>query len=298
MKSIFIYNPNSGNGKILKYLTYIKKELESVYDVVDIYESKSAQDIEDTVKKASEIYDRIIFAGGDGTFNNVACGISSCDKRPPLGYIPVGTACDIAGNLGISKNVKKALKVIKEDYFVKHDVGMINDRYFMYVVCIGACTGTSYTTRQEAKKILGKFAYIKDGIDEFLNTPLKRVKIKCENGTVETTVPLLLIMNTYSVGGIPFNRNCKLNDGKFDIVLINNGTGKGRWNIISYFIRGLLRLKKTTNAISLEGNKIDVEVEDDLIWCVDGERGPKGHVSIKNLHNHLTIIAPSPKKKK
>ena len=296
MKSIFIYNPKSGNGKILKYISYIKKELEDIYEVVDIYESKSAQDIEEKVKESSEKYDRIIFAGGDGTFNNVACGLSSCDTRPPLGYIPVGTACDIARNLRIPRNIKKAVKVIKDDYFVKHDVGMINNRYFMYVVCIGACTSTSYTTKQETKKLLGRFAYIKDGLDEFLNTPLKRVKIKCENAIIETTVPLLLIMNTYSVGGIPFNRDCKLNDGKFDVVLINNGTGKGRLNIISYFINGLLRLGKTTRAISLESNSIDVEVENDLTWCVDGEKGPSGHVKIENLHNHLTIIAPKPKK--
>lgn len=296
MKSIFIYNPKSGKSKIINYLDYIKKELSNLYDKVDFYESKSAQDIIDVVKRASEDYDRIIFAGGDGTFNNVATGLSACRRRPPIGYIPVGTCCDIAGNLGIPKNVKKAVEIIKKDHLVSHDVGMINDSYFVYVVGIGACTGTPYTTRQDSKKILGKFAYIKDGLNEFLKTPLSNVKITYDGKVIEKVVPLLLIMNTYSVGGMKFNRDSNLNDGKFDVVMINNGSGKGRFNIIRYFIRGLLGFKKKINAITFSASELTVELDDNFVWVVDGEKGPEGSVRIKNLHNHLTIIAPNKEK--
>ena len=133
MKCLFIYNPKSGKGKILNYLSYIIDELSSVYENFDVYESKSAEDIIQTVKVSSAIYDVIVFSGGDGTFNNVACGIADCDVRPVLGYIPAGTGCDIARNLKIPRNIKKAIRIIKDGYTIHHDVGKINDSYFMYM---------------------------------------------------------------------------------------------------------------------------------------------------------------------
>lgn len=290
MKSIFIYNPKSGNSKIKKNLDIVVGSLKEIYETVDVHESKSAEDIVNVVIEASNKYDRIIFAGGDGTFNNVVSGLASCVKRPPLGYIPVGTCCDIAKNLGIPKKIKKALKIIKGDHIVHHDVGMINDKYFVYVVGIGACTGTSYTTKQKSKKLFGRIAYIKDGIGEFFKTPLSHVKLSCNGNTIEETVPLVLIMNTYSVGGIKFNRKCTLNDGLFDIVLVHNGVGKGRFNIIKFFLAGILGLRKKHSAVTMSAKEIHVEVEESLTWCVDGEEGPKGNVHIKNLHNHIQII--------
>ena len=45
MKAIFIYNPESGSGRIRRNISYIKKKLESKYSLVDIYESKSKEDL-------------------------------------------------------------------------------------------------------------------------------------------------------------------------------------------------------------------------------------------------------------
>ncbi len=297
MKCLFIYNPKSGRGKILKHLDYVVRELKKLYKNVDVYESKSSDDFIQNVRYASDKYDVIIFSGGDGTFNNVASGISRCEIRPILGYIPAGTACDIARNLKIPRNIKKALRVIKNGYTIKHDVGMINDDYFMYVIGIGACTGTSYTTKSTSKKFLGRLAYLKDGIDEFLHSPVNDVRIIIGNEVIEKRVPLLLILNTMSVGGIPFNRYCHLNDGLFDIVLINDGTNKGRFNILNYFLSGIFGVKNKKSAITYSASEFKVEVKENLNWCVDGEKGPVGNIIIKNLHEHLTIYAPKVKMK-
>ena len=52
MKCIFIYNPKSGRGKILKKLDYIVKTLYKKFDVVDVYESQSANDVMAKVKES------------------------------------------------------------------------------------------------------------------------------------------------------------------------------------------------------------------------------------------------------
>lgn len=295
-KCIFIYNPVSGKGKVLKHLEFIEKTLKKKYDEVVMYRSKSSKDIKITAYESCIKYDAIIFSGGDGTFNDVVCGVSKSGVRPPLGYIPLGTGNDNSRNLKIPRNVKGALKVILDGETISHDIGKINDSYFVYVVALGACTGTPYTTKQEAKKILGRLAYVQDGLNEFFSPNVKKVRIHANGNTIDTTVPLILIMNTVSVGGMPFNRYGHLNDGKFDIVLINNGAGHGRFNLVIFFILGLLGFRRgKKHSVSIQSDKFYIEVDNDSTWCVDGEEGPKGSITIENLHNHIKIFAPKRK---
>ena len=291
MKCYYVYNPKSGKGKIFKYLEYIINELNKIYDKVDVHESLSSNDIIECVKKASSKYDAIIFSGGDGTFNDVACGLATCSIRPILGYIPMGTGNDIARNLKISRNPKKALKIIRNQKYIYHDVGKINDQYFIYVAALGSGSSSSFTTDHETKKIFGKFAYVFEGVKEFFSPELINVKINYNDKVFEATTPLVLILNTKSIGGMLFNRYSKLNDGNFDILIVKNGLGKGRFNVIRVFLRGILGFKKRP-AIQIKSKEFEIKLENELIWTCDGNEGPKGNIKVVNLHNHLRIFTP------
>lgn len=297
MNCLFIYNPLSGKGKVKRKLDYIVNKLHKVYDTVDVYESTSGDNIKDIVKSVGSKYDSLIFSGGDGTFNHVCQGVCELDKKPILGFIPTGTANDNARNLKIPISIRGSLRVILGQKVISHDVGRVNgDTYFMYVCALGACTGTPYTTRQEAKKILGKLAYIQNGLDEFFSPIVNDVTIRCNGKSIKTKCPLLLVMNTITVGGIPFNRYGHLNDGLFDVVLVNDGYGHGRFNIIKFFIRGIFGFRRKRNAVYVKSKYIEVDTDDDLTWDIDGERGPKGNIKIECLEKYLKIYVPKRKK--
>lgn len=297
MKCIFVYNPNSGKGKLKNKIDYIKNELSKKFDVVDIHSTVSQEDTLETARKACGVYDALIFSGGDGTFNDIACGIAKEENRPILGYIPSGTVNDIARNLKIPKNLKKALKVITDGNYCYHDVGLINDRYFMYVACVGTFAAVSYRTKQKSKKVFGKLAYVFDGISDFVNPTLVDVKITDEDGKVyQGKTPLFLIVNSISVGGIPFNKNGHLNDGKFDIVIVKKYIGRGIIAIAKTLLIGIRRKTITKYYHLIRSGSFKIEVNDDIIWTLDGEKGMQGPVEIKNLHNHLRIFVPFNKK--
>lgn len=292
MKCIFIYNPNSGRGSILKKLDYIKKRLEEKYSEVVIYPTKSQADTKAIAKDSCERYDAIIFSGGDGTFNDIACGVSRSDIRPPLGYIPSGTVNDIARNLGISRRIKKALKTILDGHLIYHDVGKINNRFFLYVAAVGTFTGVSYRTKQKTKKIFGRLAYAFDGLKDVISPINSDIIVTTETETLQMKVPLLLVINSISVGGVPINRYGHLNDGLFDIVLVKKGVGNGLLNILKLFTFGIRIKKITKHFVCLKSSKFSIDVGDDVIWTIDGEAGPKGKVEIENIHNHLQIFVP------
>lgn len=292
MRCIFIYNPKSGRGKIISKIPLIKEKLSARFDEVVLYETKSQADTVKAARDACGKYDAIIFSGGDGTFNDITCGIASEATRPVLGYIPSGTVNDIARNLRIPRNIKRALDIIIEGDTVFHDVGRVNELYFMYVVGTGTFTGASYRTKHDMKKIFGKIAYAFDGLKDVINPTIQKIKIILSDKSIEFETPLVLALNSISVAGIPFNKEGHLNDGKFDIVVVKNGPYKGLFNIIRLFLLGLVRLRKKHSIYHFRASSFSIVTEGNPQWTVDGEAGPKGSIHIENLHNHLQIYIP------
>ncbi len=292
MNCIFIYNPNSGKGKIVKYLDYITKTLKSKFDEVTLYATKSGEDTRLQASLACGKYDVLVFSGGDGTVNDIITGISVNENRPILGYIPSGTVNDISKNLRISRNPKKAVRNIVDGDIINHDVGMINDNYFMYVSAVGTFTGVSYRTAQHLKRKFGKIAYAVDGLKDIVSPKIVDLKISANGHNYKLLVPLVLIMNTKSVGGIAFNKYGHLNDGYFDIVIVKNGVNRGLANIAKLMIFGIRRKSLHKHFIFIKASDFTVTVPDDVTWCIDGESGPKGEVHIKNLHHHIRFFVP------
>lgn len=297
MRCIVIYNPNSGRGNLLKKMPYVKETLETKYDEVVIYPTKSSLDTIEIAKKSCQEYDAIIFSGGDGTFNDVACGVSECENRPPLGYIPSGTVNDIARNLGIPRRLKHALDIILQANILYHDVGKINGRVFIYVAGFGTFTDVSYRTKQKTKKIFGRLAYAFDGLKDAIAPLSSKVTVVTEEKTLTMEVPLLLVVNSINVGGLPFNRYGHLNDGLFDIVLVRRGVGGGLLNILKLFTFGIGIKRITKHFVCLKSSHFTIDMEEKLCWTIDGEEGPRGKVEIVNLHNHLQIFVPAKRKR-
>ena len=87
MKCLFLYNPKSGKGKIIKKLDYIIKTLKQKFQTVDVHETTSANNLIEVVKEKSMQYDVIIFSGGDGTFNDVTCGVAALEKSVASNFL-------------------------------------------------------------------------------------------------------------------------------------------------------------------------------------------------------------------
>ncbi len=110
-----IINPSAANRKWKRrklLRRYLKKNLPG--QIFDSHENKTYT-IE-TAKKLSGDNDIIIVAGGDGTIADVIQGILASETRKDiaLGIIPLGSGNAFSKSLGIPKNVKKAVKLIKE----------------------------------------------------------------------------------------------------------------------------------------------------------------------------------------
>lgn len=244
-------------------------------------------------------FDMIVCSGGDGTLNEITTGYMSVskDERKPCGYIPAGTVNDFATSLGISKNINKCVDDIVTGMVFPYDIGEFNNRYFTYIAGFGAFTEVSYSTPQNFKNILGKAAYILEGIKHLPKIKNIDVTITADGEKTECSLIYGMICNTFSVGGLIKigEEDIALDDGKFEAVFV-----KSPKNPIEFqeTINDILMNKLNSDRfIYIRGNDFTIESESEIPWTLDGEFG--GNIKTAKITNHpraIKFIKPKVKK--
>ena len=300
VKCLFLYNPSSGRGKIARKLGYIEKTLKKRYSQVDIHATTSAEDLEEQARRASAEYDAIVFSGGDGTINHVLSAVEGSDV--PLGYLPGGTANDVARSLGIPRSVRGALKVITRGRIAGLDCMRINgERYAMYIAAAGAFTSATYETPQSTKRALGWIAYAIHALRKNMKLDVFPMHITCGERTVSTHGVLMFILNGRSVSRFLMNRHASMQDGVLELAIIKQAEKPGFFRKIGAFISIAslmvlgVKVKKRDIEI-LRGSRVSVETDERVVWDFDGEKGTEGNVLVEVLPRRVAFFVPKKKK--
>lgn len=293
-KTLVVVNQCSGKAKMRTELLNVVQILSQNGDLVTVYPTKERGDATDFVASLKpDEYDKIVVCGGDGTLNEVITGLMRSGARYTLGYIPSGTLNEWSSGLHIARNIRQAAEDINSGKKIKLDIGKFSDRYFSYTASFGAFTDASYSAPQDIKNVLGRAAYFFEGIRSLGNIKPVHLKIETDERTEEGDFLFGAVSNSMSVGGIvKFSEaSVKLNDGKFEILLIRNPDNLLKLQPV---IDGIL--KKDLDRPGIEfftAEKITVTGGEGLSWTLDGEYA-KGEetVEIENLHNAIELIVP------
>ena len=275
-KMLMIYNPSAGMGKIKERLSDIVELFSTAAYEIKIYATGKSDDITQIVIGflGKEEFDKIVCSGGDGTLNQVISGIIMSGKKPVLGYIPAGTTNDFAYNLGVSKNKMQAAKIAIGGEPFKCDIGLLDKTFFTYVAAFGLFTDVSYETVQTSKNLLGRMAYILEGIKRLpINLKSYKMRLICGDNKISGDFIYGMITNSNSVGGFKglTAKGVLLNDGCFEGVFIRRPK-----NIIEMqeIINGLLANKLESDLIvSIPVERLQIASSELVPWTVDGEYG-------------------------
>lgn len=291
---LLIVNPHSGKGKMRGELLSVVEIFSAGGYSVTVYPTRKQGDATKYVAALPrDIFDIIVVSGGDGTLNEVITGLMQGGRNIPLGYIPAGTLNEWSSGLGISRDIKTAAKDLLKGREIVLDIGKFNNRYFSYTASFGAFTEASYTTPQDVKNVLGQAAYFFEGIKCLGNIKPIHLSLKSDTKNVEGDFLFGAVSNSMSVGGIvKFDETLvKLNDGKFEVLLIRNPA-----KLLQYqnLVDGILRQDLNREGIEFfHANDITIESEDPISWTLDGEYAPGlSPLHISNLHHAVRLIVP------
>lgn len=224
---LLIVNPKAGKGTINKKLPkIIKIFVKRGYKVTTEY-TKTDYKPSDILKRYHRNWDLIVCCGGDGTLNELINAVMELDKKPQIGFIPLGTMNDFAKTIKLSTKKTFLAKNINKGTIIVSDVGKFNDSYFNYVAAFGAFTPVSYVTTHNLKRKFGKIAYFIVAIKYLNKVRPYKITLETEGKTITDNFIFGSISNSKSIGGFEwFKRSgVKIDDGKFEMLFVKKPKG-------------------------------------------------------------------------
>lgn len=292
-KLLFVINPKAGKGAIQStVLGCVDRFIQAGFEIT-IYTTQCEKDAQKIVQTRAGMFDRIVCAGGDGTLNEVVCGLIEGQHDTPLGYIPAGTVNDFASSLGIPKQPIQAAEIAANGMMQCVDIGQFGNRYFCYIAAFGAFTNVSYTTPQNYKNLLGRTAYILEGIKSLPSLKPYTIEVETQDGVViQDQFIYGMISNATSVGGFKdlTPQDVRMDDGIFELVLIRQPKGALDWQTI---FNELIQPKSESRfVLRFKSPCLYVHAQEPISWTLDGEFGGEiQNVKISNLYHALRILS-------
>ena len=274
-KLMLIINPSAGKGAY-------KVNLGDALHVLDMGGYRTSLFFTSGPGEATEFaasyamdYDTVACIGGDGTLSEVISGLMELKSPPPLGYIPMGTANDVATTLALPKNntIGAARRIVHGSPH-PFDVGGFGDReYFSYIAAFGAFTEVSYATPQSQKKVLGHLAYVLQGAMALPKIESYKTRVEYDGGVIEGDFLYGSVSNSTSVAGIVHLRDdlvC-LGDGYSELVLVRNPGNLAEFkNIVDSVI---YQKYDNDDLLILHTKRAKFSFEKPVAWTRDGEAG-------------------------
>lgn len=294
--ALLIINPAAGKKRIRTEMYGVIAELENADIHATVCFTKYRGHATEIARSADPgRYDMIICSGGDGTLNETITGIIASGNELPLGYIPSGSTCDFASTLGISRSMVTAAHDIAVGKPHRIDIGRFCDSFFSYVASFGLFTKASYSTDQTAKNLLGKAAYVLEGIKDLGQVHEHRMCIELADGKIIDDVFMFgAVANSTSIGGIiSINpTDVALDDGEFEYLFVKRPENIGDLVMIIDAVTSYDYEDEHLYFGSTKGLRIISDEK--LDWSLDGEHAKPtaGVLEICNLREAVSLILP------
>lgn len=282
--AVFLYNPESGKGKIARNVGCISTIFQAYgYDV-------TPQRIDFTANPfdGNETIDLMVVAGGDGTVNYAVNAMKRKGLDIPIGVIPAGTANDFAGAVGMSREPLEAARQIASGSIDRVDAGCVNGLWFVNIFSFGLFTTTSQRTPDQRKHKIGKLAYLIEGVKELRAMHAVPLKVVADGQAFDFNSLMVLVFNGETAGGFRLARRSSIKDGLFDCIMLEKKNFlRSTLAMGRYLLRGNPKIVRHLQVRSLDIVSTVNEPTD-----VDGQKGAEFPLHIECIAGGLRIMCP------
>jgi diacylglycerol kinase (ATP) len=230
-KAVLVINTKSRRGR-----EWIRPAVETLRQAanIDLLETHTLTQpgriSHETEKAIANGVPLVIVGGGDGTLSAVVG--SFIGSNSVLGVLPLGTGNQFARDLGIDADVESACRLITEGMQADVDVGIVNDRYFLNVATVGLSTRIAREMTVDAKRRLGRMAYLFALVKALRRVKPFRARITIDNekNTFET-LQVVAGNGRFHGGPFPLASDASITSGKLVVYAL---VGTSRWELLRY----------------------------------------------------------------
>ncbi len=293
-KILFVVNLKSGVGSAKDIHAQLDEAAHKYHFEWMIYETTGENDKKGLRKLLKKFNPEVVFAvGGDGTVNFVATELTG--RKIKMGIVPAGSANGLAYNLGIKDNLDQIFSDMENQKPLLMDGIKVNkDHYCFHLGDIGI--NARIVSRFEKEGSKGMLGYGKHLLKELFSKKTwftfyiqipgeRRRKMRAE---------MVVIANATSYGtGAKINPTGKLDDGKFEIVIIRPYPWWFIFTFIFAVFRGKVHQKKYIKILSASEATINLSKPQE--FQLDGEVIPATkHIKAEIVPGAVNIVGYHP----
>ena len=224
MRAKLIWNTNAGSVNLSS--TTILEALSAVGIEAELCETTSLEHLDDVL--AAPDVETVIVAGGDGSVRQVVKRLRG--RNAKLLILPMGTANNLAGSLGIRLPPLELIAMLRERVLRPLDVGVVRCGDFEDIFMEGAGVGLFAQTmhgygEDNGKSVLKALTAV---IGTITAPPVLDAKLFIDDEQLQTELSMLEVLNTPAIGPrLNLVASADPSDGWLEVMTIepNNGVG-------------------------------------------------------------------------
>jgi diacylglycerol kinase (ATP) len=243
------------------------------------------------VRRALDKGATVLFAwGGDGLVQR--CIDALAGSGVSLAILPAGTANLLATNLGIPKDIAKAVRIGLRGRGRLLDVGVMNGERFAVMAGTGLDALIMNHLSRGEKERLGRLAYVRSGV-KAMQADRVRMKIRVDGDVwFEGKASNVLVGNVGTIAdGITVFPEASVSDGKLEIAVV---TARTPWQWLQVFTRAAIGLVARSPYVrTTTGKKVSIRLRRKSPYELDGGARPRTkRIKVRVEPGALRVCAP------
>lgn len=300
MKTVFLVNPASANGKTGRRWPQIARAAHVAGLRGEAIFSERAGQLGELAREAAdEGASLLVVVGGDGTVHEVVNGIAG-REGVELALIPRGTGWDFARTHGIPKRLGGALRIATDGTARPFDLGRASYQahgsqataWFANMASVGMSGAVAAKANSTTKALGAKTSYLLALGVVFARWTNVHLRVCVDEEERDALMQDTIVAVGRSLaGGMMITPDAEPDDGLFDVLLIGDLTKTELVRVVPKIYRGT-HLPHPKGEV-LRGQTVSIEADEPLPVQLDGEQPGTTPVRFEIVPAAIRLRVPS-----
>lgn len=264
-----IANPIAGRGRGQSVAEEVCRGLHNRGVRSELHVTRRAGDARARLATMPPSVDLVISVGGDGTLAEVMSGLP--DPELPIGILPLGTANVLGLDVGLPRDVDRALEIIARAKSEPIDVCKVNGRLSFLATGVGLDSIVVRRLEELRDGPITKATWIRAGLGALPRYRAPELRVELDGETLPGAWGWVLVSNVVHYAGVfRLDDGCRRDDGEYEVYLFRKAKKRHLPGILLRLLMGRLpgghcemRRAKRVKVESL-GGPVPVQVDGDL----------------------------------
>jgi YegS/Rv2252/BmrU family lipid kinase len=288
-RALVVANPIAGRGRARAAAREMAEGLSRLGLECETYFTAAKDDARIKLRCLSPAVDLVVAVGGDGTVSEVLDGL--VNREVPVAVLPLGTANVMSLDLGLPRDVDRALEMIAAGRTTRLDVARVNGRYLSFLVT-GIGFDALVVRELEARRTgaITKLDWGRAALRALSSYAPPALTVEIDGKRVEGEFGQVLVSNIVHYAGFRvLSSQRRIDDGLFEAYLFEKSS---KASLVGYALRGLVR-GLPGGSCRLQRVKHILVTADSPVACqVDGDTRGTTPVEISVADAQFKLVIP------